>query len=128
MQTSPKVKPEIFSDMVGRIARYEIEIMVIQALQESRLRYTDLREKINSCCQGLGLKKPSNDAFYSRLANLCHKDVIVKEKVKYEGTHYSLKSNHHVIYLERLLSLHKLCVYVYPFEVYFKKVYSSIHS
>jgi hypothetical protein len=114
--------------MVGRIARYEIEIMIIQALhEESRSRYTDLREKIGLRCESLGLKKPSNDAFYSRLTNLCHKDVLVKEKDKYGGTHYSLKNNH-IIYLERLLSLHKLCVYVYPFEVYFKKVYSSVHS
>jgi hypothetical protein len=114
--------------MVGRIARYEIEIMIIQALEkESQLRYTDLREKIASRCQSLGLKKPSNDAFYNRLTNLGHKDVLVKEKDKYGGTHYSLKHHHHIIYLERLLSLHKLCGYTYPFEVYFKKVYSSIH-
>jgi hypothetical protein len=94
--------------MVGRIARYEIEIMIIQALQdESRLRYTDLREKIDLRCESLRLKKPSNDAFYSRLINLCHKDVLVKERDKYGGTHYSLKNNHCTSYLERVLSLHK---------------------
>jgi hypothetical protein len=94
--------------MVGRIPRYEIEIMIIQALEEeSHLRYTDLREKIDSRCESLGLKKPSNDAFYSRLINLCYKDVLVKEKDKYGGTHYSLKYNHYTGYLERVLSLHK---------------------
>jgi hypothetical protein len=95
--------------MVGRNPRYEIEIMIIHALEEeSQLRYTDLREEIDSRCQVLGLKKPSNDAFYSRLTNLCYKDVLVKEKDKYGGAHYSLKNNHHIGYLERTLSsLHK---------------------
>jgi hypothetical protein len=111
--------------MVGRIARYEIEIMIIQALEEeSQSRYTDLREKIET----LGLKKASNDSFCSRLANLCDKDVLHREEDRYGGAHYSLKHHHHIIYVERLLSLHKLRGYVYPFEVYFKKVCSSIHS
>jgi hypothetical protein len=80
METSRKVKPEITSVMAGRNPRYEIEIMIIQALEEeSQLRYTDLREKINSRCQNLGLKKPSIDAFYGRLNNLCKRDVLQKE-------------------------------------------------
>jgi hypothetical protein len=78
--------------MVGRKLRFEIEIMIIQALEDrSQLRYTDLREKIDSRCQVLGLKKPSNDAFYSRLTNLCYKDVLIKEKDEYGGAHYSYK-------------------------------------
>ena len=95
--------------MVGRTPRYEIEIMIIQALEEeSQLRYTDLREKIDSRCQVLGLKKPSNDAFYSRLINLYYKDVLVKEKDKYGGAYYSLKNNHYTGYLDRTFSsLHK---------------------
>ncbi|HJT47053.1 MAG TPA: hypothetical protein VJ729_02635 [Nitrososphaeraceae archaeon] len=92
MQIYRKVKPEITIVMVGRNPRYEIEIMIIQALEEeSRLRYTDLREKISSRCQNLGLKKPSNDAFYSRLNNLCKRDVLVKEKDKY-GARYEIFS------------------------------------
>jgi hypothetical protein len=95
--------------MVGRNPRYEIEIMIIQALEEEfQLRYTDLREKINSRCQDLGLKKPSNDAFYSRLNNLCKRDVLHKEKDKY-GAHYSLKNNHYKRYLEGTLFLGKYC-------------------
>jgi len=91
--------------MVGRNRRFEIEIMIIQALEDgSQLRYTDLREKIDSRCQILGLKKPSNDAFYHRLTNLCYKDVLIKEKDKYGGAHYSLKNNHHTSYLEKTFS------------------------
>ena len=91
--------------MVGRYPRYEIEIMIIQALEEeSQLRYTDLREKIDSRCQVLGLKKPSNDAFYSRLTNLYYEDMLVKEKDRYGGAHYSLKNNHYIGYLERTIS------------------------
>jgi hypothetical protein len=96
--------------MVGRNPRYEIDIMIIQALEkDSRSRFTDLHEKINSRCQGLGLKKPSNDAFCSRLANLCDKDVLHKEKDKYGGTHYSLKYYHYKRYLEGMLFLGKYC-------------------
>lgn len=109
MQIYRKVKPEITSVMVGRNPRYEIEIMIIQALEEeSQLRYTDLREKISSRCQSLGLKKPSNDAFYSRLNNLCKRDVLVKEKDKY-GARYSLKYFHYKIYLDEMLFLGKYC-------------------
>jgi hypothetical protein len=91
--------------MVGRTPRYEIEIMIIHALQEEfQLRYTDLRGKIDSRCQVLGLKEPSNDAFYSRLTNLYYEDVLVKEKDKYGGTYYSLKNNHYIGYLERTFS------------------------
>lgn len=91
--------------MVGRTPRYEIEIMIIQALEDgSQLRYTDLREKVDSLCLGLGTKKASNDAFYSRLNNLCYKDVLVKEKDRYGGAHYSLKNNHYIGYLERIFS------------------------
>ena len=91
--------------MVGRNPRYEIEIMIIHALEEeSQLRYTDLREKIDSRCRVLGLKKPSNDAFYSRLTNLCYEDVLVREKDRYGGTHYSLKNNHYTGYLDRTFS------------------------
>jgi hypothetical protein len=83
--------------------------MIIQALEEeSQLRYTDLREKINSRCKDLGLKKPSIDAFYSRLNNLCIREVLYKEKDKY-GAHYSLKNNHHKSYLEGMLFLDKYC-------------------
>ena len=86
--------------MVGRNPRYEIEIMIIQALEEEfQLRYTDLREKINSRCQDLGLKKPSNDAFYSRLNNLCKRDVL----------HSALKNNQYKGYLEGTLFLGKYC-------------------
>jgi len=107
METSRKAKPEITSVMVGRNARYEIEIMIIQALEEeSQLRYTDLRERINSRCQNLGLKKPSIDAFYGRLNNLCKRDVLQKERDRY-GAHYSLKYNHHKSYLEGMPFLHK---------------------
>ena len=95
--------------MVGRNPRYEIEIMIIQALEEeSQLRYTDLRAKINSRCQDLGLKKPSMDAFYSRLKNLCKRDVLHKEKDKY-GARYSLKYYHYKGYLEGMLFLGKYC-------------------
>ena len=94
--------------MVGRNPRYEIEIMIIQALEEEfQLRYTDL-EKINSRCKDLGLKKPSIDAFYSRLNNLCKRDVLHKERDKY-GAHYSLKNNHYKGYLEGMLLLGKYC-------------------
>jgi hypothetical protein len=52
--------------MVGRTPRYEIDIMIIQALEEeSQSRYIDLQEKINLRCQGLGLKKPSNATFWA---------------------------------------------------------------
>ena len=100
--------------MVGRNSRYDIEIMIIQALEEEfQLRYTDLREKINSRCQGLGLKKPSIDAFYGRLNNLCKKDVLHKEKDKY-GARYSLKYYHYKRYLDEMLFLGKYrCVPIY---------------
>ena len=108
METSRKVKPEITSVIVGCNPRYEIEIMIIQALEEeSQLRYTDLREKINSRCQNLGLKKPSIDAFYSRLNNLYKRDVLQKDKDKYGGTHYSLRNNHYKSYLEGMSFLRK---------------------
>jgi hypothetical protein len=81
--------------------------MIIQALEEEfQLRYTDLREKINSRCQNLGLKKPSIDAFYSRLNNLCKSDVLYKEKDKY-GARYSLKYHHYKRYLDEMLFLGK---------------------
>jgi hypothetical protein len=93
--------------MVGRNPRYEIEIMIIQALEEEfQLRYTDLREKINSRCKDLGLKKPCIDALYSRLNNLCKRDVLHKERDRY-GAHYSLKYNHHKSYLEGMSFLRK---------------------
>jgi hypothetical protein len=93
--------------MAGRNPRYEIEIMIIQALEEvSPLRYTYLREKINCRCQNLGLKKPSVDAFYGRLNNLCKRDVLQKETDRY-GAHYSLKYNHHKNYLEGMPFLRK---------------------
>jgi len=64
METSRKVKPEITSVIVGCNPRYEIEIMIIQALEEeSQLRYTDLREKINSRC----LKFRTEEAIYRRI-------------------------------------------------------------
>jgi hypothetical protein len=108
--------------MVGRNARYEIDIMIIQALEEEpQSRYTDLREKINSRCQGLGLKKPSNDAFCSRLTNLCDKDVLDKKRGMYGCTHYSLKNHHYITYLEKTLSSHKKCGYVY--SIYIKSNY-----
>jgi hypothetical protein len=103
--------------MAGRNPRYEIEIMIIQALEEEcQLRYTDLRAKINSRCQDLGLKKPSIDAFYSRLNNLCKRDVLHKKKDKY-GAHYSLKYNHYKRYLDEMSFLGKYClvsVYLQP--------------
>jgi len=47
METSRKVKPEITSVMAGRNPRYEIEIMIIQALEEeSQLRYTFEKKSI----------------------------------------------------------------------------------
>jgi hypothetical protein len=95
--------------MVGRNPRYEIEIMIIQALEEEfQLRYTDLREKINPRCNDLGLKKPSIDAFYSRLNNLCKRDVLHKERDKYDA-HYSLKNTHYKGYLGGMLLLGKYC-------------------
>jgi hypothetical protein len=93
--------------MAGRNPRYEKEIMIIQALEEvSQLRYTDLRAIINSRCQDLRMKKPSIDAFYSRLNNLCKMDVLSKKKDKY-GAHYSLKYNHYKRYLEGMSFLGK---------------------
>ena len=81
--------------------------MIIQTLEEEpQLRYTDLRAKINSRCQDLRLKKPSIDAFYSRLNNLCKSDVLHKKKDKY-GAHYSLKYNHYKSYLEGMPFLGK---------------------
>lgn len=95
--------------MAGRNPRFEIEIIIIQELQEeSPLRYTDLREKVYSRCQVLGLKTPSNDSFCSRLINLGYKDVLVKENDKYGGAYYSLKNDHYIGYIERTFSsLHK---------------------
>ena len=94
--------------MVGRKPRYEIDIMIIQALEdESHTGYTDLEEKINLRCQSLGLKKPSTATFYYRLTNLCKKDVIDKEEGMYGITYYSLKYNHYKSYLEGMPFLHK---------------------
>jgi hypothetical protein len=68
--------------MVGRNPRYEIDIIIIQALEEdSQLRYIDIQERIYLCCQRLGLKKPSTDTITNRLEILCKKDVLHKRKV-----------------------------------------------
>ena len=57
-------KIEVTSVMVGRNPRYEIDIMIIQALEEeSQLRYIDIQEKNNLRCESLGLKKPSTDTY-----------------------------------------------------------------
>jgi DNA-binding Lrp family transcriptional regulator len=78
--------------MVGRNPRYEIDIMIIQALEEnSQLRYIDIQEKINLRCERLGLKKPSTDTITNRLKILRKKDVLHKEEGMYGCTHYSLK-------------------------------------
>ncbi|MFL6323048.1 MAG: hypothetical protein ACJ72Q_21590 [Nitrososphaeraceae archaeon] len=100
--------------MVGRNPRYEIDVMIIQALEEEpQLGYIDLEEKINLRCESLGLKKPSTATFYYRLTNLSYKDVLNKEAGMYGCTHYSLKYNHYITYVEKTLSLHKYCRYVY---------------
>jgi hypothetical protein len=53
-------KIKVTSVMVGRNPRYEIDIIIIQALEdESQLRYIDIQEKIYYRCKLLGLKKPS---------------------------------------------------------------------
>jgi hypothetical protein len=104
--------------MAGRNPRYGIDIMIIQALEEeSHPGYMDLEEKINLRCQSLGLKKPSTTTFYYRLTNLCHKDVLNKEAGMYGCTHYSLKNNHYITYVDKSLSLHKCCRYVYPIYI-----------
>lgn len=108
--------------MVGRKPRYEIDIMMIQALEEeSHLRYMDIRDKINLRCESLGLKKPSNDAFDSRLANLCDIEVLDKKEGMYGCTRYSLKNHHYITYVEKILSSHKKCRYVK--SIYIKSNY-----
>ena len=104
--------------MVGRNPRYEIDIMIIQALEEeSHIGYIDLEEKINLRCQSLGLKKPSTATFYYRLTNLCKKEVLDKEEGMYGITYYSLKYHHYITYVENVLSLHRFRRYVYPIYI-----------
>jgi hypothetical protein len=109
--------------MVGRKPRYETDIIIIQALEEeSQLSYMDLRDKINLRCKSLGLKKPSNDAFDSRLANLCDEDVLDKKEGMYGCTHYSLKNHRYITYVEKILSLREKCRYVK--SIYIKSNYN----
>ena len=106
-------KIKVASVMVGRNPRYEIDIMIIQALEEnSQLRYMDIQEKINLRCERLGLKKPSTDTITNRLKILGKKDVLHKEEGMYGCTHYSLKYHHHIMYVENVLSLRPFCRYV----------------
>jgi DNA-binding PadR family transcriptional regulator len=110
--------------MVWRNPRYEIDIMIIQALEEeSHTGYTDLEEKISLRCQSLGLKKPSSATFYHRLTNLCKKDVVDKEEGMYGITYYSLKYHHYTTYVENVLSLHRLRRYVK--SIYIKSDYDQ---
>ncbi len=110
--------------MVGRKPRYEIDIMIIQALEdESHTGYIDLEEKINLRCQSLGLKKPSTATFYHRLTNLCKKDVLDKEEGMYGITYYSLKYHHYTTYIENVLSLHRFRRYVHA--IYIKSDYDQ---
>jgi hypothetical protein len=107
-------KIEVTSVMVGRNPRYEIDIMVIQALEEeSQLRYTDIQEIINVRCKHLALKKPSTETLTNHLRILCEKDVLHKEEGMYGITHYSLKYHHYITYVENVLSSHNRCRYVY---------------
>jgi hypothetical protein len=108
-------KIKVTSVMIGRNPRYEIDIMIIQALEENTpLRYIDIQEKINLRCKRLGLKKPSTDTITNRLEILREKEVLQKEEGMYGCTHYSLKYHHHVTYIENVLSLRPFRRYVYP--------------
>jgi len=111
-------KIKVTSVMVGRNPRYEIDIMIIQALQEnSQLRYIDIQENINLRCERLGLKKPSTDTITNRLEILRKNDVLHKEEGMYGCTHYSLKYQHHITYVENVLSLRPFRRYVYPIYI-----------
>jgi DNA-binding Lrp family transcriptional regulator len=111
-------KIKVTSVMVGRNPRYEIDIMIIQALQEnSQLRYIDIQENINLRCERLGLKKPSTDTITNRLKILRKNDVLHKEEGMYGCTHYSLKYHHHITYVENVLSLRPFRRYVYPIYI-----------
>jgi hypothetical protein len=91
-----------FYVLLGRSAETHSLKHIILNLETIKI----LRERINSRCQNLGLKKPSIDAFYGRLNNLCKRDVLQKERDRY-GAHYSLKYNRHKSYLEGMPFLHK---------------------
>lgn len=111
-------KIKVTSVMVGRNPRYEIDIVIIQALQEnSQLRYIDIQENINLRCERLGLKKPSTDTITNRLEILRKNDVLHREEGMYGCTHYSLKYHHHITYVENVLSLRPFCRYVYPIYI-----------
>ena len=111
-------KIKVTSVMVGRNPRYEIDIMIIQALQEnSQLRYIDIQENINLRCERLGLKKPSTDTITNRLEILRKNDVLHKEEGMYGCTHYSLKYHHHITYVVNVLSLRPFRRYVYPIYI-----------
>lgn len=111
-------KIKVTSVMVGRNPRYEIDIIIIQALEEdSQLRYIDIQEKIYYRCKLLGLKKPSTDTITNRLEILRKKDVLHKEEGMYRCTHYSLKYHHHITYVENVLSLRPFRRYVYPIYI-----------
>lgn len=110
---------------VGRNPRYEIDSIIILALEdESQLRYIDLQEKIYYRCKLLGLKKPSTDTITNHLRFLRKIDVLHKEEGNYGCTHYSLKSNHHATYVEKVFCSRPSCVYLHSVET----LYSFIHS
>ena len=119
-------KIKVTSVMVGRNPRYEIDIIIIQALEEdSQLRYIDIQEKINLRCERLGLKKPSTDTITNHLEILRKKDVLHKEEGMYGCTHYSLKYPR-ITYIENVLSLRPFRRYVY--SIYIKSDDQSIET
>jgi hypothetical protein len=110
---------------VGRNPRYETDSIIILALEDdSQLRYIELQEKIYYRCKLLGLKEPCTDTITNHLRFLRKIDVLHKEDGNYGCKHYSLKSNHHAIYVEKVFCSRPYCVYQYSFET----LYSFIHS
>jgi hypothetical protein len=129
-----------------RKPRHELDNMIVKILEYRKsLRYTELVEEVNRCCEGkkpssstfdqilpIGhtsgkqLKKPSSSTFDRRLEDLIQRGVLHRELKKDRSTNYSLieefkdsmdkrKKKYPTIYVEK--TLQQFSTIRYPSEL-----------
>jgi hypothetical protein len=107
-----------------RKPRHELDNTIVKILEYRKsLRYTELVEEVNRCCEE---KKPSGSTFDRRLEDLIQRGVLHRELKKDRSTHYSLieefkdsmdklKKKYPTIYVEK--TLQQFSTIRYPSEL-----------